>query len=104
MALTGVVVSGSLAVGDLEILGARVYDRQVRGFVSPDPVVSPVGAGWSANVYAFVGFAPVGLVDPWGLSPMTAGEFREYRQDSSARAWERMGGQLHRWADEHAEA
>ncbi|WP_237236996.1 hypothetical protein [Rothia nasimurium] len=81
-----------------------MYDRQVRGFMSPDPLVSPVGAGWSANVYAFVGFAPVGLVDPWGLSPMTAGEFREYRQDSSARAWERMGGQLHRWADEHAEA
>ncbi len=65
----------------------RAYGPGVRGFISPDPLASPVG-----------------LVDPWGLSPMTAGEFREYRQDSSARAWERMGGQLHRWADEHAEA
>ncbi|WP_237207577.1 hypothetical protein, partial [Rothia nasimurium] len=53
------------------------------------PLVSPVGAGWSANVYAFVGFAPVGLVDPWGLSPMTAGEFREY---ASAGAGSARGG------------
>ncbi len=80
-------MAGSLQVAGLEILGVRAYGPGVRGFISPDPLASPVG-----------------LVDPWGLSPMTAGEFREYRQDSSARAWERLGGQLHRWADEHAEA
>ncbi|WP_237207774.1 RHS repeat-associated core domain-containing protein [Rothia nasimurium] len=104
LAGVGVTAAGSLALGGLEILGVRVYDPVARGFMSVDPLASPVGAGWGANVYAFVGNAPVGLVDPWGLSPMTAGEFREYRQDSSARAWERLGGQLHRWADEHAEA
>ena len=94
LAGVGVTAAGSLALGGLEVLGARVYDPVARGFMSVDPLASPVGAGWGANVYAFVGNAPVGLVDPWGLSPMTAGEFRDYRQDSSARAWERLGGQL----------
>lgn len=70
--------------------------------MSVDPLASPVGAGWGANVYAFAGNAPVGLVDPWGLSPMTAGEFREYRQDSSARAWERMGKGLADFVDRNA--
>ncbi|WP_423817360.1 RHS repeat-associated core domain-containing protein, partial [Rothia nasimurium] len=67
-------VAGSLQVAGLEILGARVYDPVARGFISVDPLASPAGAGWGANVYAFVGNAPVGLVDPWGLSPMTAGD------------------------------
>lgn len=102
LAGVGVTAAGSLALGGLEVLGARVYDPVARGFMSVDPLASPVGAGWGANVYAFVGNAPVGLVDPWGLSPMTAGEFREYRQDSSARAWERMGKGLADFVDRNA--
>ncbi len=83
-------IAGSLQVAGLEILGVRVYDPVARGFISPDPLASPVGAGWGANVYAFVGHDPVGLVDPWGLSPMTASEFREYRADTRGRAGERI--------------
>ena len=83
-------MAGSLQVAGLEILGARAYDPASRGFISPDPLASPVGAGWASNVYAFVGNDPVGLVDPWGLSPMTAGEFREYRADTRGRAGERI--------------
>ncbi|WP_237204336.1 hypothetical protein, partial [Rothia endophytica] len=52
----------------------------------------------------FVGNDPVGLVDPWGLSPMTAGEFREYRADTRGRAGERIVSGVRQWADEHAEA
>lgn len=48
-------VAGSLQVAGLEVLGARAYDSVSRGFVSPDPLASPVGAGWGSNVYAFVG-------------------------------------------------
>ena len=68
----------------------RAYGPGVRGFISPDPLTSPVGAGCASNVYAFVGNDPVGLVDPWGLSPMTASEFREYRADTRGRAIERV--------------
>ncbi len=100
----GVTVAGSLQVAGLEVLGARAYDPVSRGFISPDPVVSPVGAGWASNVYAFVGNDPVGLVDPWGLSPLTASEFREYRADVRGRAGERVVSGVRRWADEHAEA
>ncbi|WP_180377829.1 RHS repeat-associated core domain-containing protein [Rothia nasimurium] len=82
----GVTVAGSLQVAGLEILGVRAYDATSRGFISPDPLASPVGAGWASNAYAFVGNDPVGLVDPWGLSPMTASEFREYRADVRGRA------------------
>ncbi|GAA4801536.1 RHS repeat-associated core domain-containing protein [Rothia endophytica] len=97
-------MAGSLQVAGLEILGARAYDPASRGFISPDPLVSPVGAGWASNVYAFVGHDPVGLVDPWGLSPMTASEFREYRADTRGRAGERIVSGVRQWADEHAEA
>lgn len=80
----GLTSAGSLALGGLEVLGARVYDAQVRGFLSVDPVVAPVGAGWASNGYGFVGFSPVGLVDPWGLSPMSAADFYAYRQNRSS--------------------
>ena len=90
LAGVGVTAAGSLALGGLEVLGARVYDPVARGFMSVDPLASPVGAGWASNVYAFVGNDPVGLVDPWGLSPMTASEFREYRADTRGRAGERI--------------
>ena len=95
-------VAGSLQVAGLEILGARAYDPVSRGFISPDPLVSPVGAGWASNVYAFVGNDPVGLVDPWGLSPMTASEFREYRADVRGRAIERAGKGLADFARDNA--
>ena len=98
----GLTRAGSVQVAGLEILGARVYDATTRGFMSPDPLTSPVGAGWGANVYAFVGNDPVSQVDPWGLSPMTAAEFQEYRQDTSARAIERMGKGLADFADRNA--
>ncbi|WP_237233448.1 RHS repeat-associated core domain-containing protein, partial [Rothia nasisuis] len=98
----GVTVAGSLQVAGLEVLGARAYDPGVRGFISPDPVVSPVGAGWGSNVYAFVGNDPVGLVDPWGLSPLTASEFREYRADVRGRAVERAGKGLADFARDNA--
>ncbi len=95
-------VAGSLQVAGLEILGARVYDPVARGFISVDPLASPAGAGWGANVYAFVGNAPVGLVDPWGLSPMTAGEFREYRADVRGRAGERLYRHAEQFLNDHA--
>lgn len=82
--LLGLTAAGSLALGGLEVLGARVYDAQVRGFLSLDPVAAPVGAGWASNGYGFVGFSPVGLVDPWGLSPMSAADFAAYRQNRSS--------------------
>lgn len=98
----GLTSAGSLALGGLEVLGARVYDAQVRGFLSVDPVASPVGAGWASNGYGFVGFSPVGLVDPWGLSPMSAADFYAYRDDNRARAWERAGKGLADFVDRNA--
>lgn len=98
----GLTRAGSVQVAGLEILGARAYDATTRGFMTPDPLVSPVGAGWGANVYSFAGNDPVSQVDPWGLSPMTATQFREYRQDTSARAIERMGKGLADFADRNA--
>ncbi|MDO5750028.1 MAG: hypothetical protein Q4P78_02350 [Rothia sp. (in: high G+C Gram-positive bacteria)] len=34
-----------------------------------------------------VGSDPVGLVDPWGLSPVSVAEMREYRYQNSAAKW-----------------
>ena len=98
----GLTRAGSVQVAGLEILGARVYDATTRGFMTPDPLVSPVGAGWGANVYAFAGNDPVGQVDPWGLSPMTVTQFREYRQDTSKRAGERLYQRAEQFLNDHA--
>ena len=98
----GLTRAGSLQVAGLEILGARAYDATTRGFMSPDPLTSPVGAGWATNVYSFAGNDPVGQVDPWGLSPMTAAEFQEYRQDTSKRAGERLYQRAEQFLNDHA--
>lgn len=75
---------------------ARTRDQVGRGFLTPDPLVSPVGAGWSSNVYAFAGFDPVSLVDPWGLSPVSRADFAVY-------AKEHPSSTLKGWANEHAD-
>lgn len=96
----GLGASTGILIDDLEILGARVYDPATRGFLSTDPLASPLGAGWSGNVYAFAGLNPVGLVDPWGLSPMDAAAFREYRANTTERISEKIGN----FVDQHAGA
>ncbi|QNV39223.1 hypothetical protein IDM48_07325 [Rothia amarae] len=75
---------------------ARTRDQVGRGFLTPDPLVSPVGAGWSSNVYAFAGFDPVSLVDPWGLLPVSRADFAVY-------AKEHPSSTLKGWANEHAD-
>ncbi|MDT0190759.1 RHS repeat-associated core domain-containing protein, partial [Rothia terrae] len=88
----GLTRAGSVQVAGLEILGVRAYDATTRGFMSPDPLVSPVGAGWAGNVYAFAGNDPVGQVDPWGLSPMTAAQLHHYQAETHAAHTNRRGG------------
>jgi len=33
--------------------------------------------GWLGNEYSLVGKNPVGLIDPWGLSPISAENLKE---------------------------
>jgi RHS repeat-associated protein len=82
--------SGGLQVSGMEWMGARVYDPGTRGFLSRDPVEPVTGAAWAANPYSFAGNDPVNHVDPWGLSPVTADQLKQYadqHRGGLASAW-----------------
>ena len=70
--------SGTLAVGGLALMGARVFDPSSKKFLSQDPLPPIVGAGWFADSYSFLGHDPVGMIDPWGTRPMSKEEYSDY--------------------------
>lgn len=79
----GINASGALTVGGLALMGARVADPVSRSFTSRDPLLPVPGAGWVGNPYSLIGNNPVGLVDPWGLSPISREELDKARYEKS---------------------
>ena len=73
--------AGSVRVAGLDVMGARVFDGVSKRFLSTDPLAQVPGTGFFADVYAFCGNNPVGLMDPWGLKPMSPDEFQKYSKD-----------------------
>ena len=83
----GINASGALTVGGFALMGARVADPVSRSFTSRDPLLPIPGAGWVGNPYSLIGNNPVGLVDPWGLSPISREELDKARYEKSAAKW-----------------
>ena len=83
----GINASGALTVGGFALMGARVADPVSRSFTSRDPLLPVPGAGWVGNPYSLIGNNPVGLVDPWGLSPISREELDKARYEKSAAKW-----------------
>ena len=79
----GINASGALTVGGYALIGARVADPVSRSFTSRDPLLPVPGAGWVGNPYSLIGNNPVGLVDPWGLSPISREELDKARYEKS---------------------
>ena len=75
--------AGSVRVAGLDVMGARVFDGVSKRFLSTDPLAQVPGTGFFADVYAFCGNNPVGLMDPWGLKPMSPDEFQKYSRDKA---------------------
>ena len=69
-------------------MGARVFDAVSKRFLSTDPLAQVPGTGFFADVYAFCGNNPVGLMDPWGLKPMSPDEFQKYSQEQYDKFWQ----------------
>ncbi|WP_158088216.1 type IV secretion protein Rhs [Kocuria massiliensis] len=92
----GLTAGGALSLGGLEWMGARVFDRGSRGFLSVDPLDPVVGAGWSGNPYSFAGNDPVGALDPLGLSPMSADELHAYTEARKS-PLEKAAGAVGNW-------
>lgn len=76
----GLTSQGSLAIGGLEWLGARVYDSASRSFLSTDPLMGTPGAAWGSNPYSFAGNNPLAFSDPTGLRPATDADLEAYVQ------------------------
>ena len=79
--------SGTVAIGELTLMGARVFDPASKKFLSQDPLPSVVGAGWFADAYSFVGHDPIGLVDPWGTRPISLEEYNTYKTEQQVKGW-----------------
>ena len=79
--------SGTLAVGGLALMGARVFDPASKKFLSQDPLPPIVGAGWFADSYSFLGHDPVGMIDPWGTQPVSQNEFKKYTREQRMENW-----------------
>ncbi|WGH09806.1 RHS repeat-associated core domain-containing protein [Rothia kristinae] len=92
--------AGGLMVGGLEFMGFRVYDPGVRGLVSVDPLAPVAGSGWSGNPYSFAGNDPVGLVDPWGLSPISPEGLEAYNDAHPSGLLDKVG----KWVNDNAGA
>ncbi|WP_279792882.1 DUF6531 domain-containing protein [Rothia dentocariosa] len=80
--------AGSVRVVGLDVMGARVFDGVSKRFLSTDPLAQVPGTGFFADVYAFCGNNPVGLMDPWGLKPMSPDEFQKYSQEQYDKFWQ----------------
>ena len=80
--------AGSVRVAGLDMMGARVFDGVSKRFLSTDPLAQVPGTGFFADVYAFCGNNPVGLMDPWGLKPMSPDEFQKYSQEQYDKFWQ----------------
>lgn len=80
--------AGSVRVAGLDMMGARVFDGASKRFLSTDPLAQVPGTGFFADVYAFCGNNPVGLMDPWGLKPMSPDEFQKYSQEQYDKFWQ----------------
>lgn len=93
----GLTAGGALSLDGLEWMGARVYDRGSRGFLSVDPLDPVVGSGWSGNPYSFAGNDPVGALDPLGLKPVSPKELEDYRQEHT------FFGGIKKFANDHAD-
>ena len=83
----GINASGALTIGGFALMGARVADPVSRSFTSRDPLLPVPGAGWVGNPYSLIGNNPVGLVDPWGLSPISVEDLNKIRDDERSRPW-----------------
>ena len=79
--------AGSVRVAGLDVMGARVFDGASKRFLSTDPLAQVPGTGFFADVYAFCGNNPVGLMDPWGLKPMSPDEFQKYSKEQYDKFW-----------------
>ena len=83
----GISPAGELTIGDLEWLGARVYDAASRGFLSVDPLEPVAGAGWAGNPYSYAGNDPLHALDPTGLKPVSEADLKAANAPWYETAW-----------------
>jgi hypothetical protein len=80
LSLISVPRAGGIRIAGVNVLGHRMVDGSTASFLSRDPLPAIPGAGWVGNEYSLVGNNPVGLIDPWGLSPISVEELKKLRE------------------------
>ena len=80
LSLISVPRAGGIRIAGVNVLGHRMVDGSTASFLSRDPLPAIPGTGWVGNEYSLVGNNPVGLIDPWGLSPVSVEELKKLRE------------------------
>lgn len=80
LSLISVPRTGGIRIAGVNVLGHRMVDGSTASFLSRDPLPAIPGTGWVGNEYSLVGNNPVGLIDPWGLSPVSVEELKKLRE------------------------
>ena len=80
LSLISVPRAGGIGIAGVNVLGHRMVDGSTASFLSRDPLPAVPGTGWVGNEYSLVGNNPVGLIDPWGLSPVSVEELKKLRE------------------------
>jgi RHS repeat-associated protein len=73
----------------LEWLHHRTLDLATGSFLSPDPLAGGPGSAVGANPYHYAANDPVGLIDPFGLRPMTDADLERLRESAGRPAWQK---------------
>lgn len=74
---------GELGIDGLTWLRYRTYDPSSRSFLSTDPLAPVPGSGSVGNPYAYAANNPVGLSDPWGLTPVSDQQIQEQSKNDN---------------------
>ena len=80
LSLISVPRTGGIRIAGVNVLGHRMVDGSTASFLSRDPLPAIPGTGWVGNEYSLVGNNPVGLIDPWGLSPISVEELKKLKE------------------------
>ncbi|USR79381.1 RHS repeat-associated core domain-containing protein [Arcanobacterium pinnipediorum] len=91
------VGSGSLHIGGLAWLGARVYDPTTHSFLTHDPLPPLPGVVWEANPFNYAANNPLSLSDPLGLKPVTDQELAAYNNNRSTSLWNKIEQNAFSW-------
>lgn len=100
---TGVRVGhrGHVAVDDLVLMGARVYDPRSRSFLTRDPLPSVPGQVSFAGLYQYAWCDPVNNLDPTGRKPLSDEDYAAWKEQNDRNVFQKGWDSTKGWVKDN---